>query len=264
MRHSSKLQERSSSDHSLVHLHPHPLTHPLDAFDPSTSNLKSSPARSINKIGHSLHTLSPLFRQISLSPENASIARSLKYSDPRILQSMVICKQPEIGGAVPSHQDSTFLYTDPPSAIGFWYALEDATVTNGCLSMLPGSHKNAEIKKRFVRREEGEGTTFIENEGDKFPAGMPGDGYAGMDGDTAEDNKKDFKVAPVKAGSLILIHGNLLHKSEANRSEKSRFIYTFHMIEGGGNGTRHVYDERNWLQPTKEGFSRLYGEGVEV
>lgn len=54
---------------------------------------------------------------------------------------MIICKQPEIGGAVPSHQDSTFLFTEAPSAVGFWYALEDATLENGCLSFLPGSHK---------------------------------------------------------------------------------------------------------------------------
>ena len=38
------------------------------------------------------------------------------------------------------HQDSTFLYTDPPSVIGLWLALEDATVENGCLFSQPGSH----------------------------------------------------------------------------------------------------------------------------
>ena len=64
---------------------------------------------------------------------------------------MVICKQPEIGGRVPPHQDSTFLYTDPPSAVGFWIALEDATVENGCLSFLKGSHRKAPVRKRFVR-----------------------------------------------------------------------------------------------------------------
>ena len=42
---------------------------------------------------------------------------------------------------MPSHNDSTFLYTDPPSAIGFWFALEDCTLENGCLSFLPGSHR---------------------------------------------------------------------------------------------------------------------------
>ena len=61
---------------------------------------------------------------------------------------------------VPSHQDSVFLYTDPPSAVGFWFALEDCTTTNGCLSFVPRSHKTSPITKRLVRMEEG-GTGFI-------------------------------------------------------------------------------------------------------
>jgi phytanoyl-CoA hydroxylase len=157
---------------------------------------------------------------------------------------MIICKQPEIGGAVPPHQDSTFLYTDPPSAVGFWYALEDATVENGCLSFLPGSHKKAEISKRFVRKREGGGTEFVDNEGGIFPVGK------GFGSETVEG---EYKLGEVKAGTLVLIHGNLLHKSEKNISNKGRIIYTFHVIEGEGA----KYDERNWLQPPKEGFTRL-------
>jgi ectoine hydroxylase-related dioxygenase (phytanoyl-CoA dioxygenase family) len=157
---------------------------------------------------------------------------------------MVICKQPEIGGAVPPHQDSTFLYTNPPSAVGFWYALEDATVENGCLSFLPGSHKTAEVGKRFVRKKDGSGTEFIDNDGARFPAGKE---YG-----VAEAEEGEYKLGEVKAGTLVLIHGNLLHKSEKNVSEKGRIIYTFHVIEG-----ENEYDERNWLQPPKEGFTKL-------
>lgn len=133
---------------------------------------------------------------------------------------MVICKQPEIGGAVPPHQDSTFLYTDPPSAVGFWYALEDATLENGCLSFLPGSHRSAPIEKRFVRKVDGSGTEFIDNEGRKFPNGEE---YGQP---TEAKHEAEYKVGEVKAGSLILIHGNLLHKSEKNLSQKGRIIYT--------------------------------------
>lgn len=118
-----------------------------DAFDPE-GNLTKPKERAINKIGHYLHALSPPFARLlegdtdaAVEARPGAIAASLGFRDPRCLQSMVICKQPEIGGAVPPHQDSTFLYTDPPSAVGFWYALEDATLENGCLSFLPGSHK---------------------------------------------------------------------------------------------------------------------------
>ncbi len=65
--------------------------------------------------------------------------------------------------------------------------------------------------------------------------------------------EEEYTLGEVKAGTLVLIHGNLLHKSEKNTSGKSRFIYTFHVIEG-----ENEYDERNWLQPPQQGFSRLY------
>jgi phytanoyl-CoA hydroxylase len=221
-----------------------------DAFD-ATSTLTKPKHRAINKIGHYLHELSPSFRAISLSARNAAIARSLGFQDPRVLQSMVICKQPEIGGAVPPHQDSTFLYTDPPSAVGWWYALEDATAENGCLSFAAGSHKRAAIEKRFVRT--GKGTGFIDNEGAKFPKGLKTEVNGGEKEDYEVVEKEErYNMGEVKAGTLVLIHGNILHKSEKNTSEKSRNIYTFHVIEG-----EERYDERNWLQPPEKGFSRL-------
>src|SRR2546430_2255056 len=116
-----------------------------DAFSADGKLLRPT-SLSINKIGHSLHTLSAPFRTLTLSNRNAAIAHCLGFRDPRVLQSMVICKQPEIGGAVPPHQDSTFLFTEKPSAVGFWYALEDCWggvggPANGCLSFCPGSHK---------------------------------------------------------------------------------------------------------------------------
>lgn len=182
----------------------------------------------------------------------AAVARDLGFRDPRVLQSMVICKQPEIGGAVPPHQDSTFLFTDPPSAVGFWYALEDATLANGCLSFLPGSHRWAPVTKRLVRKTgpDAPGTEMVDNHASLFPAGhdQPTAQSPALDADHA------YVPGEVKAGDLVLIHGNLLHKSERNTSQKGRIIYTFHMIEADGT----TYDERNWLQPPDEGFTKLF------
>lgn len=112
--------------------------------------------------------------------------------------------------------------------------------------MLPGSHRWAPISKRFVRNRSNIGTTFEDNSGAKFPQGL----------ETVEEPKEEGKVyvaAPVPAGALVLIHGNLLHKSETNTSERSRIAYTFHVIEGEGR----VYDERNWLRKPRDGFTRI-------
>lgn len=227
-----------------------------DAFD-DAGNLTKPKELAVNKIGHYLHVLSDPFAALlddvaarqkgEVSP--AAIANSIGFKDARCLQSMVICKQREIGGAVPPHQDSTFLYTRPPSAVGFWYALEDATLENGCLSFLPGSHRWAPVEKRLVRKAGGTGTEMVDNDGPRFPEGD--DGFYGVE--RPEDENGGYVAGEVKAGDLVLIHGNLLHKSEKNLSQKGRIIYTFHIIEGDGR----EYDERNWLQPPQEGLTKL-------
>lgn len=62
-------------------------------------------------------------------------------------------------------------------------------------------------------------------------------------------------VKAAGTGDLVLIHGSVLHKSERNRSDKTRFAYTFHMIE---SPPLAVYDDKNWLQPTEAmPFSRI-------
>lgn len=91
---------------------------------------------------------------------------------------------------------------------------------------------------------------MVHNQGSHFP---PGDEY-GERTDGAQARDEDYIPGEVKAGSLVLIHGNILHKSEKNLSQKGRIIYTFHVIEGQGT----CYDEKNWLQPPVEGFTRLY------
>lgn len=50
-------------------------------------------ASTLNKIGHALHELDPVFQQISVSQNIKSIAEDLSFEDPRILQSMLIFKQ---------------------------------------------------------------------------------------------------------------------------------------------------------------------------
>lgn len=137
---------------------------------------------------------------------------------------MIICKQKEVGGAVNSHDDSTFLYSNPLSALGLWFALEDATPTNGCLSFVPGSHKVNRIHSR-LERVEGGGTEIRKiplKEGEeevKLPD-WDGEGI-------------DWVAAPCEAGDLVLIHGSVIHRSEANLSQKSRFIYTVSLFDIG-------------------------------
>lgn len=106
--------------------------------------------------------------------------------------------------------------------------MEDCTETNGCLWFIPGSHKTTPITRRFIRDPNGTGTIFTGDEELKFDA-------------------TQYVMSPVKAGTLVLIHGSVIHKSAPNYSKDSRYIYTFHVIEGNTN-----YPADNWLQPMQD------------
>lgn len=219
-----------------------------DAVD-SQGKLTREKQKAVNKIGHALHELDPAFRRVTLENERLrSLVRKLKFHrDPVALQSMVITKQTQIGGEVPEHNDSTFLYTNPPSALGFWIALEKCTASNGALSFLPGSHLTTPITKRFVRLADNKGTGVV-------PLTPPSTNKV-----SPEAHKGEYILEPCNPGDLVLIHGSVLHKSERNTSPHTRFAYTFHMIESPPYAE---YDEKNWLQPTKEmPFSRILPPG---
>ncbi|KAJ1410745.1 hypothetical protein B484DRAFT_336272 [Ochromonadaceae sp. CCMP2298] len=94
----------------------------------------------INKVGHGLHDLDPDFEAVSYEARVGSLCADLGLIHPLAVQSMYIFKQARIGGAVVPHQDGAFLYTEPQSCLGLWWALHDCALDNGCLWAVPGSH----------------------------------------------------------------------------------------------------------------------------
>ena len=122
-----------------------------EALD-TEGRLRVPKAQSINKIGHALHDRDPFFDAFSHGPELAAVAQGLGLAQPQIWQSMVIFKQPHIGGEVGWHQDASFFVTDPFTVTTFWFALEDATLDNGCLWAEPGGHRGHRgvLRERYV------------------------------------------------------------------------------------------------------------------
>ena len=173
-----------------------------DAFD-DNGKLKQSKEDSLNKMGHAMHDLDPVFDTFSRTPELAAVVRSLGYDDPVLLQSMYIFKPPRIGGEVYCHQDSTFLFTEPESCIGFWFALEDATIENGCMQFIPGGHKGP-LKELHYRDDDGN-MTFKTLDDTPWP-------------------ENATRPAEVKAGSLVIFDGRAPHMSGPNLSDTSRHI----------------------------------------
>src|SRR5437868_11727874 len=154
---STREQTRSSDDYFLESGDKIRFFFEENAFN-SHGALKQSKEESINKIGHALHDLDPAFNEFSRTVEIKQLVSDLGIDDPLLLQSMYIFKQPRIGGEVTCHQDATFLFVEPLRMVGLWFALEDASVENGCLWVIPGGHKHG-LKSRFMRAEGG-GTRF--------------------------------------------------------------------------------------------------------
>lgn len=196
-----------------------------DAFD-EAGELRQSKENSLNKMGHAMHDLDPVFERFSRTPALAEIASRLGFVDPAIIQSMYIFKPPKIGGEVVCHQDSTYIYTEPESCVGFWFALEDATTENGCMHFIPGGHK-LPLKQRNYRVGEYETRTEI------------------LDNEPWPEHLK--MPAEATAGTLVIFNGRAPHLSGPNLSEKSRHAYTLHVIDGNCH-----YPADNWLQRSPE------------
>ena len=197
-----------------------------EAFLPGGA-LRQEKALSINKIGHALHSRDPVFAALSRSPRVTSVIADLGMETPVQLQSMYIFKNPFIGGDVACHQDATFLFTDPLSVVGLWFALEDATLDNGCLWALPGGHTGP-LRRRFVRAPEG-GTAFVPLDPTPLPAVAPGAPWVPLE---------------VPRGTMVLLHGKLPHWSGPNRSPRSRHAYALHVVDASCH-----YPEENWIRP---------------
>ncbi len=192
-----------------------------EALD-EAGRLRVPKAQSINKIGHALHDRDPVFEAFSHGTDLATLAAELGLVQPQVWQSQVIFKQPHIGGEVGWHQDASFFVTTPHSVTTFWFALEDATLDNGCLWVQPGAQQ-APLREQYVR------------EAGRLRM-VPLD-------DTPWPGAHEALPLPVEAGTLVVFGGLLPHRSDANRSARSRMAYTLHVTDGTA-----AYSPLNWLQ----------------
>ena len=124
--------------------------------------------------------------------------------------SQYIFKNPGAWGQ-PWHQDSSYFPFDRSPQVGAWLATSPATLENGCLVILPGSHK--------------------EHLHEHLPDDREGSNYG-----YTEIKDQDFsKEIPVilETGDLLLFHSFLMHKSYDNKSKLKRTTVVFHFAETG-------------------------------
>lgn len=141
------------------------------------------------------------FRRLAFHDGMVGIAKELVGPDVALFQSMLLMKPPHFGGQKVWHQDNAYFRLEPNDVFGFWIACDDADVGNGCMHVIPGSHKS------------GIG-----------PHGGVQDDYGLLD-------PPDFDQAvacPMNAGSALVFHGELYHFTPPNTTDHRRRALQYH------------------------------------
>jgi len=119
--------------------------------------------------------------------------------------SKLMQKEPKVGGAWEWHQDYGYWYKNgflfPDRMISVMIAITEAKKENGCLQVIKGSHKLGRVEHGFAGEQVGASQEHV---------------------DLALDIM-DLVYVEIKPGDALIFHPNLLHRSEANLSDKSRW-----------------------------------------
>ena len=119
--------------------------------------------------------------------------------------SKLMQKEPKVGGAWEWHQDYGYWYKNefllPNELISIMVAITDANKQNGCLQVIKGSHKMGRLEHGFAGEQVGASQHYV----DLALKTMP------------------LVYVEINAGDALIFHSNLLHRSEANTSDKARW-----------------------------------------
>lgn len=151
----------------------------------------------------SRHLDSPLIHGLAAHPAVVGRVASLYGPDLLVWRSKIFLKPPGKGGGIPWHQDFPFWPIEPFLTVTAWIALTEADSENGCVQVLPGSHRQVIP------------VVPVDPDGDYRPDFL-------MMADPRAFNPEGAIPMELKPGELFLFNERLLHRSEANRSPRLR------------------------------------------
>lgn len=187
--------------------------HPCDNLQPLPDDISDTEVISRILCIHQPHYVSPIIEKYVKHPKICGIlsqiaAAHLPHWDGSVkcMQSMLFVKPPNFQGQA-WHQDEIYIPTRDRSLIGAWIAMDDATVENGCLWILPGSHRRGYLYPQKAH----------ENP-DEFDFAEESYGFDDVDEIPVE----------VTTGTLVFFNGYLLHRSRKNRGNTFRRVLVNH------------------------------------
>jgi ectoine hydroxylase-related dioxygenase (phytanoyl-CoA dioxygenase family) len=189
--------------------------YPCESLQPLPADMSDEEALQNILCIHQPHYISPVMEKYVRHPKICSVlsqitAAHLPWWDGSVkcMQSMLFVKPPGFQGQA-WHQDEIYIPTRDRSLIGAWIALDDATVENGCLFVIPGSHRQGYLYPQRAH-----------NNPEEFDFAQESYGF---------DESAQVPVE-VKTGAVVFFNGYLLHRSFKNRSQIFRRVLVNHYM----------------------------------
>ena len=178
---------------------------------------------------HFPHKLSEVVYRYLSHPRIVDVLTGVVSANVKCMQSMLFVKAPGKAGQA-WHQDEYFIPTRDRSLVGAWIAVDDATVDNGCLWIIPGSHTPGYIHRR-----------------------VPNDSAEFADVDTVDvSGYPDDHLVPVEvaSGSIVFFNGYVLHGSHGNKTpDRFRTALVNHYMSAE---SMLPWDQDGKLPPTED------------
>jgi ectoine hydroxylase-related dioxygenase (phytanoyl-CoA dioxygenase family) len=166
----------------------------------------------------------PFFRELAREPGLLKLVGRLVHGEPLAVGVETFSKPAYVGSVVPYHQDNAYFNLEPPDSLTCWIALDDSTPENGCVYYARGSHHHLRPHQA---------------------SGVKGNSLRMSERPSAGEFEEVAGILP--RGGAILHHCLLMHRSEPNRSARSRrgLLYVYRgahcrLDEAGDNAYRAV------------------------
>lgn len=170
------------------------------------------------------HLVFSFLDEIAHHPVILDAVEDLIGPDFSLWGSVFFIKDPNTQGFVSWHQDATYMGITPHEFVTPWLALSPSNLENGCMSMIPGSHRDP------VRpHEDTFGDDNLLTRGQEVP-------------DVDESRRVDLVLRP---GQMSLHHARVIHGSQPNRSQRRRIGYALQAYMA--SGAAQTIGENLWL-----------------
>ena len=158
---------------------------------------------------YKIHTALDFAYQIAINEKLLNKVETLLGPNILLYNTSFVIKEPHSKTHISWHQDLTYWGFNDDNQVAAWVALSDATEENGCMHMIPGSHRNGEMSHKPTIDKD----NLLHH------------------GQTIESVQVEDAISlPLKAGEASLHHGWTMHTSYPNQSKDRRIGLTINYI----------------------------------